>query len=247
MFKESYSAQELKGLLGNTLSRKGWDFSVMKTERQPVPWDYVDVVSLYLKPENYVLDIGTGGGERFLQLSKLFKSGVGIDIDPAMIKTAQENGANVTNVSFHQDSEKLTNTEGVFDVIICRHAPFDLGVVSAHLSQGGYFIMQEVGEKNMLNIKKALGRDINAPALTKEQFETNGFNLISFMEYDVEYIVKDVESLVFWLNALDMLHSDLPGAKALEDADHFNKILKGNVDDRGFITNEHRYLAIVRK
>jgi SAM-dependent methyltransferase len=247
MFKESYSPQELKSILGKTANRRGWDFSTMKTECQSVPWNYVDVVSLYLKPEDRVLDIGTGGGERFIQLSKLFKSGVGIDIDPVMIKTAQENGTNVTNVSFHQDSEKLANTKGVFDAVICRHAPFNLSVVSTHLKKGGYFIIQKVGEKNMLNIKEVLRRNTITPALTKEQFEISGFNLVAFMEYNVEYVVKDVESLIFWLNALDMLHSDLPGAKALENSDLFNKILKGNVDQRGFITNEQRYLAIAQK
>jgi len=32
------------------------------------------------------------------------------------------------------------------------------------------------------------------------------------MEYDVEYVVRDVESLVFWLSALDLPHADLDGA-----------------------------------
>lgn len=70
--------------------------------------------------------------------------------------------------------------------------------------------------------------------------------LISFREYDVEYVVRDIESLVFWLNALDLLHADLDGATALASADALNAVLADNVDERGFVTNEHRYLVVAQ-
>lgn len=247
MFKSSYSDTELREILAKTVARRGWDFSIMKTERQPVPWEYLDVVALYLTPTDEVLDIGTGGGERFLKLFKKFKSGIGIDIDLEMIKTAKENGENRKNVIFRTDSCKLESTSEKFDVILSRHAPFDLNVVYSHLKPNGYFITQEVGEKNMLNIKEVLGQKHDRPTLTKSQFDKSKYSLVSFMEYNVEYIVKDVESLVFWLNALDCLHSDLKGNEALKDADLFNKILEGNVTKKGFVTNEHRYLVVAQK
>ena len=75
-------------------------------------------------------------------------------------------------------------------------------------------------------------------------FAAAGLRLIAFAEYDVEYVVRDIASLVFWLGALDRLHADLDGAAVIGQADHLNEILAGNVDDRGFVTNEHRYLAI---
>jgi len=36
------------------------------------------------------------------------------------------------------------------------------------------------------------------------------------------------------------------GQSALASAETLNRILAGNTDDRGFITNEHRYLAIAQ-
>jgi hypothetical protein len=69
---------------------------------------------------------------------------------------------------------------------------------------------------------------------------------IAFLEYDVEYVVRDIESLVFWLTALDPRHADLDGAAALADVTRLNRILRGNTDHRGFVTNEHRYLAIAQ-
>lgn len=246
MFKTLYSSRELDGIIKQTKKRKGWDFSFMNTQKAPVPWEYLDVVSKYLKPKDTVLDIGTGGGEKFLKLAKLFKHGIGIDVDPEMIKTAKENAKGISNVMFRVESEKLENTGEIFDVILCRHAPYNLKVIWEHLKLGGYYITQQVGEKNMLNIKNVLKQNNEELVLTKKQFEKQGFEDLEFRQYDVEYIVKDVESLVFWLQALDLLHSDMSGFKALE-ANIFNKILDGNVDKRGFITNEHRYLVVAQK
>jgi hypothetical protein len=68
-----------------------------------------------------------------------------------------------------------------------------------------------------------------------------------FMEYGVEYVVRDIESLVFWLNALDPAHADLDGQSALARAAFLNRVLAGNVDNRGFVTNEDRYLTIAQR
>jgi hypothetical protein len=64
---------------------------------------------------------------------------------------------------------------------------------------------------------------------------------------DVEYVVRDIESLVFWLGALDVRHTDTDGSAALASAATLNKILAGNTDHLGFVTNEHRYLAVAQQ
>jgi SAM-dependent methyltransferase len=68
---------------------RGWDFSAVRDERDPVPWDYQDVGRRYLRPRCRVLDIGTGGGERFLELVPLIGAGTGIDASPDMVATAR--------------------------------------------------------------------------------------------------------------------------------------------------------------
>ena len=67
------------------------------------------------------------------------------------------------------------------------------------------------------------------------------------MEYDVEYVVLDAESLVFWLQALDEMHADLPGGELTGNIDAFNRMLAGNVDERGFVTNEHRTMMVAQR
>ncbi len=245
--KQQYTQPELEEILSKTAQRSGWDFSVMKTIRQPVPWDYIEVAKKYIKKSDYVLDIGTGGGENFLKLAPFFRQGLGIDIDPQMIEVAKKNGAGFKNTDFKVMSCELEGLENSFDVILNRHAPYNLEKIYGHLNPGGYFITQQVGEKNMGNIKRVLGLNVTDSPVIKDEFSNVGLNIISFREYDVEYVVKDIESLVFWLNALDMLHSNLSGSEALKNVSILNDILSDNVDVRGFVTNEQRYLVVSQK
>lgn len=43
-----------------------------------------------------------------------------------------------------------------------------------------------------------------------------------------------------------MAHADVDGQSALASAAILNRVLAGNVDERGFVTSEHRYLAIAQ-
>ena len=94
VMRESYSQHALDELLAGVRSRRGWDFTGMNELRQPVPWDYLDVVPRYLRSSDAVLDVGTGAGERLRDLAPSFGHGLGIDADghratrPSPVNTA---------------------------------------------------------------------------------------------------------------------------------------------------------------
>jgi SAM-dependent methyltransferase len=243
--RESYSQHALDGLLAGVRTRQGWDFAGMNVLAQPVPWDYHDVALRYLRSSDVVLDVGTGAGEKLRDLAPSFGHGLGIDADPEMVRLARDNPA-TANLSFRVCTDQLESVPETFDVILNRHAPFDLTAVAAHLRPGGYFITQQVGERNMACVKAALGQPPSPPPIGRQAIADSGLQPLAFMEYDVEYVVRDIESLVFWLNALDPAHADVDGQSALASATILNRVLAANVDERGFVTNEHRYLAIAQ-
>lgn len=247
MIEQQYSHSDLDAVLEKVAPRTGWDFSRMVASRDPAPWEYIDVVLDRLSADSSVLDIGTGGGETFVALAPHFGSGLGIDIDPDMIQYAKQNGRAVENVSFRLSSDQLENVPEKFDIILDRHTPFSLPAIMAHLPSGGLFITQQVGERNMANVKAALMQETPSLAVWPTQITAAGLDLLTFREYDVRYAVEDLESLVFWLSALDVMHSDLNGQAAVADIASFNKILAQGVEEGRFVTNEHRYLAIARK
>jgi hypothetical protein len=243
--KRSYSQQELDDLLAATPPRAGWDFSRMNDLRAAVPWRYADVIRQYARPSDDVLDVGTGDGAGFRALAGSFRWGFGIDADPEMARLAARTST-APNVDFGVSSARLEDITATFPLIINRHAPLELAAIASHLAPGGHLITQQVGERNMACVRSALGLPTGAPPITAEQVADAGLRLISFREYDVEYVVRDIESLVFWLSALDLPHADLDGSAALASADALNAVLAGNVDERGVVTNEHRYLVVAQ-
>ncbi len=243
--KQSYSQHELDDLLAATQPRVGWDFSRMNVLRAAVPWEYADVARQYARPSDDVLDIGTGDGARFRALAGSFGWGFGIDSDPEMVRLAARTST-VPNVDFGVCGAQLEGITATFALILNRHAPVELPAIKSHLQPGGHFITQQVGERNMACVRSALGLPVSEPPIRATQVADAGLRLTSFREYDVEYVVRDIQSLVFWLNALDLLHADLDGAAALASADELNAVLTDNVDERGFVTNEHRYLVVAQ-
>jgi SAM-dependent methyltransferase len=239
---EAYSQEALDELLAQVPPRQGWDFSCMNVLRQPVPWSYHNLVVRYLRPNDSVLDIGTGGGETFSRLATSFGCGLGLDIDGRMIELAVANSTS-GNIRFRVGSARLAAISETFDVILDRHAPFDLDAIAAHLKPAGYFVTQQIGERNMACVRAALGQEKTQPSIYRQAFAASGLRLLAFLEYDVEYVVRDIESLLFWLRGLDGTHADLDGSVGLASAAALNRVLAGNVDERGFVTNEHRYLA----
>jgi hypothetical protein len=138
--------------------------------------------------------------------------------------------------NFRVGSERLESVAETFDVILDRQAPFDLAAIAAHLRPGGYFLTQQVGERNMARVKAALDQPPGPRPIQPQAITASGLRPVAFMEYDVEYVVRDIESLIFWLNALDPAHADIDGPSALASVAILNRVLAGNVDERGFVT-----------
>lgn len=171
MEPRTYTEHELQVIADNVGERSGWDFSRMATERDSVPWDFVQVVKNFLRPADIVLDVGTGGGERLLSLSSNYASAVGVDPDPAMIRVARDNAQPTSNVRFVLASaERLEPLDdGPFDVVLTRHAPVDVAELDRVTRAGGLFIHQGIGTRNMSNIRQAFDTGSEALILRAHQ------------------------------------------------------------------------------
>lgn len=247
--------EELCRIAAEVAPRRGWDFSRMRDDRDPVPWDYAEVVRRYLKATDRVLDVGTGGGERFLALADAFGTGIGIDPDPAMIATARENtpAALTEKVSFAQGrADALPVPDTSCDVVLNRHAPVDVAAVARVLRPGGVFLTQQVGAQNTFNIATLFGvgpgmggwqtpPDQEIPALS-DAFLSRGFALVAYGTYNVPYYFADALSLLFWLQAVG-IPPDFDIDTHWRDV---NYLLTEYMTPRGVESNEHRELLIVR-
>ncbi len=256
--------QDLKRFAETVGDRHGWDFSAVREDIDPTPWDYLEVVRRYLRPDprpdQRVLDVGTGGGEKFLALAERFNSGVGVDVSAAMIAAAQANTPPdlADNVRFQQmRAEALDFPNERFHLVLNRHSVVHPPEIMRVLKPGGVFITQQVGARNTHNICQVFDCDVGGRYLDNpeqdddpqdlealaETFRGYGGVIVATGEYDVGYYFQDVESFIFWLKAIPM-PEDFDIERHWRQVD---KLITHHSTPRGIQTNEHRELLIVRK
>jgi SAM-dependent methyltransferase len=252
MGMEPVTRDELRTIAGEVGELSGWDFSVVRDERDPVPWDYQDVVGRYLRPGSRVLDIGTGGGEQFLKLVPLIGAGTGIDASADMVATARANTpADLAGkVSFAvMDAGRLTFPDASFDLVLNRHAPVYAAEIVRVLCPGGVFITQQVGGRNTQSIFSAFGwqsampDEVHGLAALEAAFGRLGCTTRARAEYNVRYWLSDLDSFVFFLKAIPLPEQFDPDVHCSA----VNRAISAYGSSRGIETNEHRHLLIVEK
>lgn len=231
----------------------GWDFSKLKVTLEEALWDFNEEIKKKSKTSDILLDIGTGGGENVLTIASSFLFLVGIDLSYGMIETAQTNlkKAGISNVRFSQmSSDKLEFPSEFFDVVTCRHAPFSSMEVAKVLKKGGYFLTQQVGEGDKINIKRAFNRgqliEEKGALLARyvRELKKSGFSKVQHFEYDATDYYQRPEDLIFLLK-----HTPTIPNFGEENYDYeiLNDFIENNRTEKGIRTNSKRFLIIAKK
>lgn len=230
----------------------GWDFSKIQCEVEGVQWNFNEEVIKKCNSSDLLLDIGTGGGEKAINIASSVNFLVGIDISNRMMKTAKDNLAKsrIPNVRFvNMDANKLQFPQGFFDIVSCRHSPFDSKEVARVLTEHGVFLTQQVSEHDKLNIMQAFGRGShnNRDGELKERYETElkraGFSNIKTYEYDAIEYYQRIEDLIFLLK-----HTPIIPNFGEESADFeiLEKFIHENKTGKGIITNSKRFMIVAK-
>lgn len=232
----------------------GWDFSSIKYVSEELGWDFYAEVSKYCKPTDLLLDIGTGGGEKVLEIAKNVCLLIGIDMSSGMIKTAKTNlsTSKVPNVKFFEMyADKLQFPDNFFNIISSRQSDFYVYELVRVLEKGGMFLTQQVSEHDKLNIKTAFRRGQSygeRDGAFKERYikklKDTGFSEVSFFDYDVMEYYQTPEDLVFLLKNTPIIPNF---GVDVYDFDILNKFISENTTDKGIMTNSKRYMIIAKK
>ncbi len=119
--------------------------------------EYISKILSVLKPRMRLLDIGCGTGHIIQQLATRANSSVftGLDISPAMVKTANANNKNLHNTGIVEgDGHELPFPNGVFDVVITRLADYSPQEAYRVLRKRGCFLECSLGPEADKEIKE---------------------------------------------------------------------------------------------
>lgn len=234
------------------MSFKGWDFSYLENrwESDMLPWDYSDIVKEYLKPHLKLLDIGTGGGEFLLTLCHPYaNTSVTESYEPNVnlcMERLKPLGIDVRQV---YEDNRMPFKDNSFDIVINRHASFDIKEIKRILRADGVFVTQQVGGKNNEMLSNKLIKKYESPYKkftlenTSKQFEENDFELIYENEYYPSLRFYDIGAVVYFAKIIQW---EFPGFTV---ETNFNELceLQDELIKKGYIESfEHRFIVVAK-
>lgn len=233
----------------------GWDFSHISGRyeaEQDLPWNYRELVRLYLRPDMTVLDIDTGGGEFLLSLGHPCHRLAATENYPPNVELCREKLLPL-GIDFREADGNgvLPFEEQSFDLVMNRHGAYRSEEIRRVLKPGGIFITEQVGAENDRELVELLLRDVpNLPfpqqylRIARAAFEEAGFSVIKAEEAFRPIKFLDVGALVWFARIIEW---EFPGFHVRECADnlyHAQEIL----DRCGVIEGRlHRFLLIVER
>jgi SAM-dependent methyltransferase len=196
----------------------GWDFSYLddKVINELPPWSYEALVRQQMAQAQSALDLGTGGGEKLLEFKDIFPPHLAAteSYPPNLILARQRLAAYKAEVR-HSDndlSEILPFGDAEFDLVIDRHAGYNINEVERVLKPGGVFLTQQVDGKSTLDLLEAFDSQPHWPwfnlAFALERVAETKLVVETAQEWSGKKIFKDVAALVYYLKAIPWLVDD---------------------------------------
>jgi SAM-dependent methyltransferase len=190
----------------------GWDFSYLdgRMLEEEHPWSYTSRAVELMRLCSSVIDLGTGGGERFLKLREYWPKKVVVTEEyPPNLKLATERLApfGVRVVDFGQNmDEPMPFTNDEFNLVLNRHSGFNPKEVARILSPGGVFLTQQVHGLSTYDLMTYFDSQPLWPDATPEfyipRLEAAGLTIRDLKEWSGKMSFTDVGALVYYLKAV---------------------------------------------
>lgn len=232
---------------------QGWDFSHLRGrwEDEQIPWDYRKIINDYIKEEDRLLDMGTGGGEFLLSLDHPYGLTTVTEAYIPNYELCKKNlaplGIAVIRVD---DDSKLAIKDDFYDVVINRHESFVPKEVERILKDGGYFITQQVGGQNDNDLSNRLIDNFKPQYPTHDlahnlsELEKANFEIFFAAEAFTPIRFFDVGALVFFAKIVEWEFPNFSVDTA------FERLCKcqSEIDLNHYIQGtEHRFIIVARK
>jgi SAM-dependent methyltransferase len=227
----------------------GWSFAWLneRTEEQPLPWDYRQMVLTHMTNIQSMLDIGTGGGEFLASLAPFppvtWATEGYLPNVPVARQRLEPLGLRVADTSGEEPD--LPFKANTFDLVIDRHSGLRWSEIARVLRPGGRFITQQVGGENCMEFNRFLqdqpyyeyGQWTLAEAV--RQFEQAGLTILNAQEAYPRWVFRDISAVVFYLQAISWQIHDF-SVDAFRDK--LYQLHQQIEQEGGFSVRQHRLL-----
>lgn len=230
---------------------QGWDFSYLgdRVVQELPSWDYQALAREALDRAQVVLEMATGGGERFSQLAPFHGKVFAIESHhPNYLLTKEKLEPLGVTVIEMKGSGVLDFEDNYFDLVLNRHGGFGHSEIARVLKPGGYFLTQQVSANNWDDLRK----EFNAPTkwpdrlpdIVANELKQCGMVIERLESWEGKIIFKDVGALVFMLKAVPWTVENFSVIKYREVLERLRK----RIDQKGsLVFTDRKYLVIAKK
>ena len=192
-------------------SMVGWDFSRLDgrmTADEPW-WDFERDCRKALATSSSALDLGTGGGERLIQLLEQTPERGVVHATEGWAPNVEVARANLAPLGVEvrpydaEAGDRLPYDDGSMDLVMSRHEAIDPAEVARVLTPGGRLLTQQVHGLDAPEIHEWFGAAYEYPHVTAERFvadlEAAGLRIDAVDDWTGTMEFADVEALVTYL------------------------------------------------
>ena len=221
---------ELRPYAERARRMRGWSFDVnMVSLGPPTPWSYDARAAELLRGARVVVDMGTGGGERFSRLCDGYRgTAVATEGWAPNVPVAAARLAPMGVQVVHASGSRLPFADGSVDLVLNRHEDLDPADVARALRPGGRVLTQQIGRNHWWELgelfPRAAGGSGDLYERYRDSFQHSGLDLSDAREHDLSVAMESLGDAVYMLTAVPWavpgfdLERDLDALLALERA-----------------------------
>lgn len=232
----------------------GWDFSYLNGRmlEEPPPWSYSLRAAEIMRQSSSVIDLDTGGGERFLELREYWPNkAVVTEHYPPNLRLVMERlapfGVMVVDAQL-SDDDLMPFSHGEFDLVLNRHAAFNPNEVARVLNLGGTFLTQQVHGLWAVDLLAAFDAESQWPDATPEKYlprlQAARLEIINLEDWSGKLTFTDVGAIVYYLKAIPWL---VPGFSVESHLGYLLKLQNQLENGKALMFVNRKYLIEARK
>ena len=235
---------ELLPYADNARGLQGWLLDVRAEPLGPgPPWDYESRAGRLLPTAGSVLDMGTGGGERFSEICRGYAGrAVATEEWPPNVPVASARLATMGVQVVRASSLHLPFGAGAFDLVLNRHEELDPAEVARVLAPGGRFLTQQVRSDNWREIGDFFPRMTDFGPLFqlyRQGLGEAGLKIVYADTHERQTAFGGLGDIVYLLTAATWT---VPDFDVERDLDALLALERGLTGDQGIVLTETRYI-----
>ena len=236
---------ELRPYAERARRMRGWSFDVsMVSLGPPTPWSYDGRAAGLLRGAGVVVDMGTGGGERFSRLCDGYRgTAVAMEGWAPNVPVAAARLAPMGVQVVHASGSRLPLADGSVDLVLNRHEDLDPADVARALRPGGRVLTQQIGRNHWRELggffPRAVGGSGDLYERYRDGFQRSGLDLADAREHDLSVAMGGLGDVVYMLTAVPWA---VPGFDLERDLDALLALERDHGREEGLVLTQSHFV-----